>query len=79
MYWVYILKSLKDSKRYIGFTNDLIRRINEHNSGLVKSTKNRKPLILIHTEEYSTKEEAAERERFYKSGKGRELLKQMDL
>ena len=79
MYWVYILKSLKDSKRYIGFTNDLTRRINEHNSGLVKSTKNRKPLILIHTEEYSTKEEAAERERFYKSGKGRELLKQMDL
>jgi len=79
MYWVYILKSLKDSKRYIGYTNDLMRRINEHNSGLVKSTKNRKPLILIHTEEYSTKEAAAERERFYKTGKGRELLKQMDL
>ncbi|HEY4755448.1 MAG TPA: GIY-YIG nuclease family protein [Ignavibacteriaceae bacterium] len=73
-YFVYILKSKKDNKRYIGFTNNLDRRINEHNSGLVKSTKNRKPLILIYTEEFERKTEAMAREKFFKTGKGRELL-----
>jgi len=73
-YFVYILKTKKDNKRYIGFTNNLDRRINEHNSGLVKSTKNRKPLILIYTEEFERKTEAMAREKFFKTGKGRELL-----
>ena len=54
-YFVYILTSLKDSKRYIGMTSDLNRRLNEHNSGKVKSTKNRRPLELIYTEEFTSK------------------------
>ena len=49
MYFVYVLKSLKDGKHYIGFSNDLKRRLEEHNSGLVKSTINRKPMELIYT------------------------------
>ena len=64
MYWVYILKSQKDSKRYIGSTSNLRRRITEHNNGLVKSTKNRQPLELIYTEKFETKQDAAEREKF---------------
>ena len=79
MYFVYILKSLKDHKRYIGFTSDLERRILEHNSGLVKSTRNRKPLELIYVEEFEIKEEAMNREKFFKSGKGREFLKSRNL
>ena len=75
MYLVYILKGLKDHKRYIGFTSDLERRILEHNSGLVKSTRNRKPFKLIYTEEFEIKEQAMAREKFFKSGKGREFLK----
>ncbi len=55
MYFVYVLRSLKDFKRYIGFTDDLNRRISEHNSGFVKSTKNRRPLELIYSEEFNTK------------------------
>ncbi|MEW6194660.1 MAG: GIY-YIG nuclease family protein [Bacteroidota bacterium] len=42
MYTVYILLSEKDHKRYIGFTDNLERRLSEHNSGLVKSTKKQK-------------------------------------
>jgi putative endonuclease len=74
MYTVYVLKSEKDGKRYIGFTNNLARRICEHNSGGVKSTRNRKPFKLIYTEEFTIKKEAMLREKFFKTGKGREFL-----
>ena len=79
MFTVYILKSIKDNKRYIGFTNDLRRRLFEHNNGLVISTINRKPLELIYVEEFENKEEAMDREKFFKSGKGREFLKSRNL
>ncbi|MBK7377485.1 MAG: GIY-YIG nuclease family protein [Ignavibacteriales bacterium] len=71
MYFVYILQSLKDNKRYIGSTNEIQRRVEEHNSGKVKSTRNRIPLRLIHLEEYNTKEEATKRELYIKSRKGK--------
>jgi len=74
MYYVYILLSERDQKRYMGFTQDLERRIVEHNSGLVKSTKNRIPLKLIYFERFENKVEAMNREKFFKSGKGREFL-----
>jgi len=74
MYYVYILLSERDQKRYMGFTQDLGRRIVEHNSGLVKSTKNRIPLKLIYFERFENKVEAMNREKFFKSGKGREFL-----
>ena len=61
IYFVYILTSLKDSKRYIGMTSDLNRRLSEHNSGKVKSTKNRRPMKLIYTEEFDSKEDAMKR------------------
>ena len=74
MYYVYILISERDQKRYIGFTQDLERRIVEHNTGLVKSTKNRIPLKVIYFERFENKAEAMNREKFFKSGKGREFL-----
>jgi putative endonuclease len=79
MYIVHILRSLKDNKRYIGSTRDLKRRLFEHNNGLVISTRNRKLFELIHTEEFSSKQQASEREKFFKSGKGREYLKSLKL
>ncbi len=74
MYFVYVLRSLKDSKRYIGMTSDITRRMDEHSRGLVKSTKHRRPLELIYTEEFQTKYEAEMREKYFKSGLGREFL-----
>ncbi len=73
----YILTSLKDNKHYIGLTANLDRRLAEHFQGHVKSTRNRRPLKLIYKESFNTKKEAATREKFFKSGIGREELKKI--
>lgn len=72
---VYVLKSLKDNKLYIGISENLERRIEEHNRGSVQSTKNRIPFVLLHQEYFPTREEAAKREIFLKSGAGHKFLK----
>jgi len=56
-------------------TENIDRRFQEHCSGLVKSTKNRRPLEIIHTELFESKKEAIDREHFFKTGRGREFLK----
>jgi putative endonuclease len=76
MYYTYILKSLKDGRYYYGHTEDLIRRIHEHNLGQVKATKYRKPLILHYVEKYESRSEAAKREYFFKTIDGYLHLKE---
>ena len=78
-YTVYIIKSSKDNKRYIGCTKNILRRLDEHNNDLVKSTRNRRPLELIYTEGFENKSDAIARERFFKTGKGREYLDKNDI
>jgi putative endonuclease len=75
MYFVYVLQSEKDGRLYKGFTEDLKRRIKEHNNGKNKSTKGYIPWKLIYFEEVKSRLEAREREKFFKSGSGREYLK----
>lgn len=62
MFCLYILKSLKDQELYIGSTNNLRKRIAEHNSGKVFSTKLRKPFKLVYCEAYLSEKEARHRE-----------------
>ena len=62
MFFVYILKSIKDGNRYIGSTNNLKRRLKEHDDGSVESTKLRRPLKLIYLEGYASEEDARHRE-----------------
>lgn len=62
-YYVYILKSLTDKKFYTGCTANLEKRLKQHNSGRVRSTKARRPLELIYWEEFATRSEAMKRER----------------
>jgi putative endonuclease len=62
MYFVYILKSKKDGRLYIGCTNNLKKRIKEHNLRLVRSTKSRRPFQLIYFEGYRSKQDAFIRE-----------------
>lgn len=62
MYYVYVLKSLKDSKLYIGYTNDLKKRLSEHNTKKSKSTKHRAPFKLVYYEAYISEEDAKDRE-----------------
>ncbi|GBE16524.1 GIY-YIG nuclease superfamily protein [bacterium BMS3Abin15] len=75
MYYVYVLKSLKDKQIYVGHCNNLKGRIRDHNLGLVKSTKPRRPLKLIYYEACNLLEDAAKREKALKSGFGRAYLK----
>ena len=69
MYYVYLLRSKKDNKLYIGLTHNLIKRFTEHNQGLNKSTKYRRPLFLIYYEAYSSLKDAQIREKKLKKFK----------
>ena len=71
MFYVYILKSLKDGNFYIGYSSNLKRRIQEHSNGKVKSTRNRRPLKLICYEAYLDKETALRREKYLKTSDGK--------
>lgn len=62
MFYVYIIKSKKDGELYIGSTNDLRKRFQEHNSGLNRSTKHRVPFELIYYEAYKSESDARKRE-----------------
>lgn len=63
MYYVYLIKSQKvKGWKYIGSTNDLIRRVEDHNNGEVFSTKNYCPFVLVYYEAYMSEEDARERE-----------------
>jgi len=75
-FYVYVLRSVNFERNYIGFTKNVKNRLKQHNSGKTKSTKPYKPWRLLFFESYNTKTEAIDRERFLKSGKGRELIKQ---
>lgn len=75
-FYVYTLISMLDKKFYIGFTTNLKQRLQQHARGEVKSTKNRRPLKLIHYEYFINKVDAEAREKFLKSGFGRSQLRQ---
>jgi putative endonuclease len=62
MYYVYVLKSLKDHSLYIGYTNDIDRRLLEHNSGQSVYTKSRCPWALVYYEAFSNLDDAKKRE-----------------
>ena len=66
MFYVYILKSKKDQKLYIGYTEDLKRRISEHKRGNVDNTKHRLPIDLVYYEAYNDIDDAKDREKSFK-------------
>ncbi|PJE51135.1 MAG: endonuclease [Candidatus Yanofskybacteria bacterium CG10_big_fil_rev_8_21_14_0_10_36_16] len=75
MFYVYVLRSNKNNKRYIGQTSkNVFNRLKEHNAGSNRWTRSNGPFVLIHSEEFNTKKEAITRERFLKSGQGRKWL-----
>jgi len=75
MNYVYVLLSRKDSHFYIGSTNDLKRRLHEHDSGNVNSTKLRRPLELLYYEACINESDMRRREKYLKSGMGRKYVK----
>ncbi|MFA5746704.1 MAG: GIY-YIG nuclease family protein [Candidatus Paceibacterota bacterium] len=75
MWYVYVLKSSKDNDLYIGISEDPERRLLQHNKGMTTSTKPRRPFEIIYREEVKNRIEARKREKYLKSGIGREFLK----
>ena len=69
MFYLYIIKSKKDRKLYIGITSNLRKRFREHNTGEVESTRYRRPFILVYYEAYYSFEDVKERERRLKQFK----------
>jgi len=74
MFFVYCLRSTINNQLYIGFTSNLERRFKEHNSGKNRSTKAYAPYILLFSEKIETRLEARAREKYLKSGIGREFI-----
>lgn len=73
-FYTYVLLSLKDNKCYVGHTNDLKRRLEEHNNGKNFSTKSRKPFKLIYYEACLDENDAKQREKYLKNTVGRRYL-----
>ncbi len=73
-YYIYILYNLQKNFIYIGYTEDLVKRVKYHNSGNVKSTKTYLPLKLIFYEAYPIKSDAKRREKYLKTNRGRTTL-----
>lgn len=75
--YVYAIKSLKDGRIYVGMTSNVEKRLKEHNSGQTRSTKGYMPWVLFYSEIQITRVDARIREKFLKSGCGKEFLKSL--
>lgn len=78
IYFVYVLKSLKNGAYYKGLTNNIERRIREHNAGKTSSNRSFAPFRLIFVQEFDRISEARKFEKFLKTGYGREIIKEID-
>ncbi len=73
-YHIYVLESGKTQRRYVGSTEDVERRVREHNAGKSKSTRAGVPWQLLYSEAFGTRSDAVRREMYFKTGRGREEL-----
>jgi len=74
-YYVYVLQSQADRNFYTGYTNDLRRRLSEHENGKVRSTRTRRPLELVYWEGCLNQQDATRREKYLKTAWGKRYLK----
>lgn len=73
--YVYVLQSIKDGKKYVGYTKDIRKRLEAHQKGLVESTKNRRPMKLIYFEVCLSQADATHREKYLKTHHGKMFIK----
>jgi len=77
MFTVYALKSINRNYIYVGLTNNIERRFNEHQKGHNKTTSPYKPFVLIFQGDFLNRNEARKKEIYLKSGSGKEFLKKL--
>ena len=75
MFYTYIIKSEKGGRIYTGYTNNLRKRLNEHNNGKSTYTKRDRPYLLVYYEACLNEEDARSRELYLKSGMGKRYVK----
>ncbi|WP_421774516.1 GIY-YIG nuclease family protein [Gracilimonas sp.] len=75
MFYVYAISSIDRNYIYVGLTNNLTPRVGQHQKGYEKTTKPYAPFRLIHSEIFDTRIEARKREKYLKSGAGKEFLR----
>lgn len=76
-YYVYAISSINRNYVYVGITANLEERLRRHNNGREKTTKPYKPFKLIYTEKFNARVDARAREKYLKSGVGKEFLKNL--
>jgi putative endonuclease len=77
MFYVYAIHSFGRNYTYVGLTNNIQRRFSEHQAGKNKTTKPYRPFKIIWVETFKTRPDAREREKYLKSGAGKEFLKSL--
>jgi putative endonuclease len=75
MCYFYVLKSQKTGRLYKGHSENIEMRLQQHNSGKTRSTRNGIPWVLIYSEKFNTRQEAIGREKYFKSFEGGKKLK----
>jgi len=75
MQYIYVLKSQKDDRNYVGYTKNLKLRFDLHNKGFVSSTKDRRPLKIIYYEACMNQQDATKREKYLKTVYGKRYIK----
>jgi len=76
-YYVYILQSDFDDSYYIGYSQNPGKRLEDHNDGRSRYTKNKRPWIIVYQEEFQEKSDAIKRERFLKQQRNRSFYKSL--
>lgn len=76
-YFVYVVRSKKDGRLYIGSTDNVARRLREHNRGKTRSLRHRRPLEVIYVEEFINADDGRRREKQLKSFNGGEALRRL--
>lgn len=76
-YYVYAIKSIQRKYIYVGLTNNIERRIKQHNNCREKTTRAYTPFKIIYANEFQDRKSAREKEKYLKSGIGKELLKKL--
>jgi len=74
-YYVYVLRSQSDGKFYTGYTKNILKRLEEHNSGYVASTMKRRPFVLVYWEGCLSSKDATKREKYLKTAWGKRYIK----
>ncbi|MBI2640362.1 MAG: GIY-YIG nuclease family protein [Candidatus Sungbacteria bacterium] len=74
MFFIYVLQSISYGTRYAGSTDNIEKRLSEHNKGRCRYTSGRKPWEIVYREKFESRGEAMKREKFLKSGQGRKWL-----